>query len=188
MSVEHLRWAFDQSVSSSSAKLILCALAWKANKDGLAWPSQSTLAAMAGTTPAQVRRHLQALEKKGFLTSSQRPRREDGKYAGSTYRLEFSPSNPPSSAQKSQRAEERDGPARVDAQNQRAFMRDIEIDKRDRQIRGARANDEPHPRFAPWAVDNGPQPTDEQRAEYQARVRDLAQRFRDGKLQGDDTS
>jgi len=175
MSVEGLRWAYEQHVSSPGAKAVLVALAWKADRDGYAWPAQTTLAEMVELDAGNVRRHVVELEAAGFVKRLPRARRSDGTYGGSLYHLQISQSSARSRAVDG-RAVARGGPAREIAENQRALARDLDKDKRKDNYAA------PHPGWFAESpvVDNGPAFTDEERDAYQRRVRELAKRFRDG--------
>ena len=53
-------------------KLLILILASYANDDSECWPSQATLAKIAGMTPKTVRSNLKVLQEKGYITSTQR--------------------------------------------------------------------------------------------------------------------
>lgn len=86
MSIAALNWAWDQTDLSSSAKLVLVALADRANDDGKCWPGMDKVAERACMSTRQVSRHLTTLEDMGLL-SRRRLRRDDGTLGRYVYRL-----------------------------------------------------------------------------------------------------
>ena len=67
MSIAALNWAWSQECPTPTSKLVLLALADKANDDGECWPGMSTVAEMAGVSVRQVSTHLARLEDEGLL-------------------------------------------------------------------------------------------------------------------------
>ena len=86
MSIAALNWAWQQDTPTPTAKLVLLALADRANEDGECWPGMGTVAQMAGVSSRSVSTHLAALEEGGLLTR-RRQRRGDGTMGRYTYRL-----------------------------------------------------------------------------------------------------
>ena len=67
-----LSWAWLQSISDPSAKLVLVKLADMSNDDGICWPSQSTLAAHCGLNERSIRYKLQVLSELGLIRVEKR--------------------------------------------------------------------------------------------------------------------
>lgn len=86
MSIAALNWAWHQECPNATSKLVLLALADKANEDGECWPGMGTVAAMAGISARQVSTHLGRLEDAGLLSRS-RARRDNGTMSGYRYHL-----------------------------------------------------------------------------------------------------
>lgn len=61
--------------TSTAARAVLLAVAVHANRDGIAWPSETELGRLLGLHPGNVRRHVLALERAGLLAVSRRPGR-----------------------------------------------------------------------------------------------------------------
>lgn len=72
MSIAALDWAWNQDCPNATSKLILIALADKANDDGECWPGMEHVARMVGISTRQVSSHLQRLESEGILTRKRR--------------------------------------------------------------------------------------------------------------------
>lgn len=72
MSIAALNWAWSQDCPNASSKLVLLALADKANEDGECWPGMGTVADMAGVSVRQVSTHLARLEEVGLLSRRRR--------------------------------------------------------------------------------------------------------------------
>lgn len=66
-------WALRQDVSATK-KLLLVAIAWVADEDGVTIKSQPTIAARMGKDPRWVREHLPTLAEEGLLTRYRRHR------------------------------------------------------------------------------------------------------------------
>lgn len=67
MSNSALKWAWSQTVAHPSHKLLLVALADRANDDAKAWPRQDKLAEVTGLGLRTVGRSLESLEKAGLI-------------------------------------------------------------------------------------------------------------------------
>jgi hypothetical protein len=67
MSTSATQRAFEQDVYSGTRAQVLTYLCWRANEDGIAWPKRSTIAGAVNVSEKQVKRHVQALEKRGHL-------------------------------------------------------------------------------------------------------------------------
>jgi DNA-binding transcriptional ArsR family regulator len=74
MSARAITWAWEQSAASSGEKLVLIALADRADEDGHCWPSAEWLGTKTGLNERSVRRHLDSLEKRGLLARVRRHR------------------------------------------------------------------------------------------------------------------
>ena len=86
MSNAALNWAWDQTAPTSTAKLVLVALADHANADGECWPSMGSVASLAQCSTRQVSRCIEALEDAG-LVSRRRRRGKGGRLGGYVYLL-----------------------------------------------------------------------------------------------------
>ena len=86
MSIAALNWAWSQPCDNPTAKLVLLALADKANDDGECWPTMDHVADLAGVSPRQVSNHLNRLERDGLLSRT-RQRRQDGTLGRYVYQL-----------------------------------------------------------------------------------------------------
>lgn len=74
MSLVAMGWAWEQEVSSG-AKLVLLALADRANEDdGTCWPGLKTVARKVGLSERVVRKHVESLEGDGLLRREVRTR------------------------------------------------------------------------------------------------------------------
>ena len=72
MSIAALDWAWRQDCPNATSKLVLIALADKANDDGECWPGMEHVARMVGISTRQVSTHLQRLEDVGLLARKRR--------------------------------------------------------------------------------------------------------------------
>jgi len=90
VSIQAVGWALKQNVSSSGAKFVLVALANYADEEGRCWPSQKQLAADTCQGERTVRRHLDTLEREGFIKREHR-NRPDGTYASDVYLIQWNP-------------------------------------------------------------------------------------------------
>lgn len=72
MSIEALNWAWEQTAPTSTAKLVLVALANHANSDNECWPKMSYIAERAQCSPRQVSRCVDSLEAAGLVTKKRR--------------------------------------------------------------------------------------------------------------------
>lgn len=86
MSNAALNWAWGQTAPTSTAKLVLVALADHANADGECWPSMGSVAELAQCSTRQVARCVESLEASG-LVSRKRRRGKSGKLGGYVYLL-----------------------------------------------------------------------------------------------------
>lgn len=79
MSARALNWAWECVPSSRPAKLVLVALADRADEDGVCWPSMKWLASKCAPMEYDaVRRAFNALDGDGFFAEKDRRRRADG--------------------------------------------------------------------------------------------------------------
>jgi hypothetical protein len=72
MSIAALNWAWSQNCRNPTSKLVLLALADKANEDGECWPGMDSVAEMAGVSSRQVSTHLARLEEAGLIVRKRR--------------------------------------------------------------------------------------------------------------------
>jgi DNA-binding transcriptional ArsR family regulator len=86
VSIAALNWAWSQECPNASAKLVLLALADKANEDGECWPGMDTVADMAGVSTRQVSTHLANLEDAGLIVRKRR-RSRAGRLGRYTFHL-----------------------------------------------------------------------------------------------------
>ncbi|MGC9539959.1 helix-turn-helix domain-containing protein [Streptomyces sp. UG1] len=97
MSIEAMAWAFRQNIPKPGAKLVLLALCDFADEAWSCFPGQATLAEKTSQGERTVRRHLEWLEKEGFIVS--RARFSDGHRTSNRYTIHAPrPSAPPPSA------------------------------------------------------------------------------------------
>lgn len=91
MSARALNWAWQQSPEKPQQKLVLAALADRADDDGYAFPSLEWLAGKcAPMSKRSVRRHLDELVATGLVEKTDRHRRVDGTLSVWVYRLKVS--------------------------------------------------------------------------------------------------
>lgn len=88
MSIEALKWAWEQDCPNPTAKLVLMALADHSNSDGECWPSMKRIAEISGISARQVSTHIADLARLGLVTKADR-RRRDGQYRGWDYVVNF---------------------------------------------------------------------------------------------------
>jgi DNA-binding transcriptional ArsR family regulator len=86
MSLDALKWAWEQDCPNPTAKLVLMALADHANSDGECWPSMKRVAELTGISSRQVSTHITQLERLGYVTKGAR-RRWEGQLRGWEYRV-----------------------------------------------------------------------------------------------------
>lgn len=86
MSVEALSWAFQQDVTPAAKKLVLIALANRADEDGYCFPGYEKLALQCSIDRRSVIRHVKDLQEQGFITVSSRTR-ENGSDTSNLYKL-----------------------------------------------------------------------------------------------------
>ncbi len=86
MSIAAINWAWSQEAPTSTAKLVLVALADHANGEGECFPSMGRVAELAQCSTRQVSRCVDSLEEAGLLTRKRR-RMSGGKMGGYSYRL-----------------------------------------------------------------------------------------------------
>lgn len=88
MSTKARKWAWEQG-DSLSIRLVLLALAWHSNSDGVSWVKHETLAKMTGLSVKTVRRRLYELEDAGLILVLPR-KRDNGTQTSNEYRLNMS--------------------------------------------------------------------------------------------------
>ena len=81
MSVEARSWARKVVVGNPTAKAVLCAIADYADSNGIAWPSQTSLAEDTEFSERAVRNAIQLLELKGLLATQKRHRKDGSRKA-----------------------------------------------------------------------------------------------------------
>jgi hypothetical protein len=86
MSWQAIDWAIRQTTGKAGRKLLLLALASYADKDGICWPSQETLARDTEQSVDTVQRELPMLEKRKLLQRERMPKRR-GQWQGYLYKL-----------------------------------------------------------------------------------------------------
>ena len=86
MSLDALKWAWEQDCPNATSKLVLMALADHANSDGECWPSMKRVAKLTGISSRQVSTHIVTLESLGYVTKGNR-RRHEGQLRGWEYRV-----------------------------------------------------------------------------------------------------
>lgn len=72
MSLDAMRWAFQQTGLRSSVKFVLVALADRANEDNECWPSRDTIAADTCLNPETVSKATEELEALGLIEKHRR--------------------------------------------------------------------------------------------------------------------
>ena len=83
-------WALKQRTGAPGPKLTLLALAaYATDADGVAWPSQQTLADVTEQSVDSIQRHVRLLERLGLISIEHR-RRRTGDGLANIYRLSFS--------------------------------------------------------------------------------------------------
>jgi hypothetical protein len=79
VSARALAWAWQQEPKTTSQKLVLAALADRADDDGECWPSNEWIAEKCAPMPERtVRRNIAELAEQGFVAKVDRRRRQDG--------------------------------------------------------------------------------------------------------------
>lgn len=86
MSVEALSWAFQQDVTPAARKLVLLALANRADENGCCYPGYKKLAAQCSMARSTVIAHVKALQASGLLLKTGQ-KRGDGTDTSNLYRL-----------------------------------------------------------------------------------------------------
>lgn len=86
MSVEALSWAFQQEVTPAAKKLVLIALANRADEEGYCYPGYKRLAVQCSMARSTVIQHVKALEREGLISISSQ-QRENGSDTSNLYKL-----------------------------------------------------------------------------------------------------
>ncbi|MCA1393770.1 helix-turn-helix domain-containing protein [Bradyrhizobium sp. IC3123] len=89
MSWQATAWALRQKVEPPARKLLLLVLATYADKHGICWPSQETLAEDTGMSLDTIQRHTKKLKNEEFLTIARPPKRR-GQWQTFVYQLSMS--------------------------------------------------------------------------------------------------
>ncbi|WP_414645079.1 helix-turn-helix domain-containing protein [Bradyrhizobium sp.] len=90
MSWQATAWAVRQKVEPPARKLLLLVIATYADKHGICWPSQGTLAEDTGMSLDTVQRHTKRLKDGGFLSITRPPKRR-GQWQTFVYQLGMRP-------------------------------------------------------------------------------------------------
>ena len=115
MSISAIAWTWQQKGLTPAERLTLLALADYTNRDGVAWPSNKSIAAQTELHPMTVRRARQALVAKGLIRVEAR-QRSDGSDSSNIYTIgEDSVTLPPSSVTLPQSSEKYRGLLASDA-------------------------------------------------------------------------
>lgn len=91
MSIKVMNWAWSQDISNSSRKLVLLALADRANDDGECWPGITSLAEKCSIPRRTLIRALASLEEQGLISVRRRPGEGSGRQTN-LYQINFAPS------------------------------------------------------------------------------------------------
>lgn len=75
-----MNWALKQSTGSASAKVVLLILANRANEVGICWPGYTSIGDQAELHRSTVIRHINHLEKNGFIRVENRPKMQTNLY------------------------------------------------------------------------------------------------------------
>ena len=94
MSWQAIAWAIRQTTGAARSKLLLLALANYADKNGVCWPSQETLARDTEQSVDTVQRQLNVLEKLKHIQRERMPKRR-GQWQGHRYKLPLQTDPPP---------------------------------------------------------------------------------------------
>jgi hypothetical protein len=86
MSWQATAWAMRQTTGAARRKLLLLALASYADRNGVCWPSQETLARNTEQSVDSVQRQLDSLEKLKLIQRERKPKRR-GQWQGHCYKL-----------------------------------------------------------------------------------------------------
>lgn len=86
MSWQAFDWALHQQAGCARGKLVLLALGSFADKSGICWPSQETLARLTEQSVDTIQRQLVALERLGLVKRERMPKRR-GQWRGCRYQL-----------------------------------------------------------------------------------------------------
>lgn len=86
MSISALKWASEQTAGTPGAKLVLLILADFADSNGIAYPSQATIADVSEQGVRTVRDHLLELERRTLIARTRR-HRDDGTRTSNAYQL-----------------------------------------------------------------------------------------------------
>ena len=90
MSWQAIAWAIQQTTGSARRKLLLLALANYADKNGVCWPSQETLARDTEQSVDTVQRQLDVLERQKRVQRERMPKRR-GQWQGHRYNCPCKP-------------------------------------------------------------------------------------------------
>jgi DNA-binding transcriptional MocR family regulator len=79
VSSEASKWALRQAVSDGGLKNVLSTIGWCADNEGVAYPSQKTIAGKCGLSERSVRRLMAQLEALGLIQRHKRSRGSQGR-------------------------------------------------------------------------------------------------------------
>jgi DNA-binding transcriptional MocR family regulator len=114
MSWQAIAWAIRQTTGAARRKLLLLALANYADKNGVCWPSQETLARDTEQSVDTVQRQLDVLEELNLIRRERMPKRR-GQWQGHRYKLPLQTDPPPKGQNAARSADLRSGQAAISA-------------------------------------------------------------------------
>jgi DNA-binding transcriptional MocR family regulator len=114
MSWQATAWAIRQTTGAARRKILLLALANYADKNGVCWPSQETLARDTEQSVDTVQRQLDVLEKLKYIQRERMPKRR-GQWQGHRYKLHLQADPPPKGQNAARSADLRSGQAAISA-------------------------------------------------------------------------
>jgi DNA-binding transcriptional MocR family regulator len=114
MSWQAIAWAIQQTTGSARRKLLLLALANYADKNGVCWPSQETLARDTEQSVDTVQRQLDVLERQKRIQRERMPKRR-GQWQGHRYKLSLQTDPPPKGPHAARSADLLSGHAAISA-------------------------------------------------------------------------
>jgi DNA-binding transcriptional ArsR family regulator len=155
VSYQASQWAFEQPVGSPGAKLVLAALAHRADERGYCYPGQEALARMTGLDERTVRSHLKRLEAGGYISRSRATDERGRRMSDDIYllappeRLSFSPEK--SSANQPDNRKKTARPYRKNQPPEKSPAKESE----DKDEESDHKNPEARPPASPPAADDG---------------------------------
>jgi hypothetical protein len=122
MSWEAIAWAIRQPTGAARRKLLLLVLANYADKNGICWPSQETLARDSEQSVDTVQRQLDVLEEQKQIHRERMPKRR-GQWQGHRYRLPLQNDLAPKGQTAARSANLRPGQTAISAQTRPQSLR-----------------------------------------------------------------